>query len=184
MHSFHNISELTEFAMADLETKSTDLLGISMGAHLVGVWNLISYTNIQKDGRKVQPFGLSPSGLLIYTPDGFVSAQLMDPRRWSSHREELDNWTPEEYQEFGRGYIGYCGRYEVDEERETVTHVPTVAFLPNLIGKRLRRQVQLFHSILTLTASYIGADGEPAASHLEWSPISSGSERRPSARPS
>ena len=169
--------------MAYLETQSTSLPGVSIGAHLVGVWNLISYTNILKNGREVQPFGVSPGGLLIYATDGFVSAQLMDPERRSSHGEEWGNWTPEEYREFGRGYIGYCGRYEVDEELGTVTHVPSVAFWPNLIGQRLLRRVQFVDSGLALTASYIGPGGEPATSHLEWSRISSDLEPLPSARP-
>lgn len=169
--------------MADLETRSTDLLDASIGEHLIGVWNLISFTNIQKDGREVQPFGPTPAGLLIYTRDGFVAAQLMDPGRRSAHHEAWDNWTPEEYQEFGRGYIGYCGRYEVDEMRGTVTHLISIAFLPHLTGQRLLRQVELFENRPALAASYIGYGAEPATSNLEWSRINGGSEPRPSAPP-
>ena len=75
--------------------------------------------------------------------------------------EAWDNWTPEEYQEFGRGYIGYCGRYEVDEMRGTVTHLISIAFLPHLTGQRLLRQVELFENRPALAASYIGYGAEP-----------------------
>jgi len=160
-----------EFAMEDLEIKSTDLRGSSLGLHLVGVWNLRNYTNIHKGGREVQPFGASPVGLLVYTSNGFVSAQLMDPRRRPSQSGDWDNRTPEEYQEFGNGYIGYCGHYEIDENHATVTHLPSVAFVPNLVGQRLLRQVALEDNRLTLKASYTLADGSSATSLLEWSRI-------------
>lgn len=155
--------------MTYLETQSKDSQ-VSIGACLVGVWNLRSYTNIHNDGREVQPFGANPAGLLVYTPDGFVSAQLMDPERAPSHSGDWDDWAPEEYQQLGGGYIGYCGRYEVDEEHATVTHSPSVAFAPNLVGQRLLRQVTISDGWLTLKAPFTLADGSSATSILEWSP--------------
>jgi Lipocalin-like domain len=169
--------------MKNLEAQSTYLSDVSIGESLVGVWALKSYTNIDSQALSVEPFGPSPVGLLIYTADGFVSAQLMDPERRSSHEGDWGVWTPAEYEVFGRGYIAYCGRYEVDEMQSTVTHVPSVAFSPNLVEQRLLRRVELIDNRLDLTASYTGSNGEPALSRLEWIRMSSESERMPPARP-
>ena len=59
---------------------------------------------------------------------------------------QAHNWrpgTPDEYWEAGSGYIAYCGVSEVDEENETVTHLPSVALVPNLILKGQLRSITL-----------------------------------------
>src|SRR5271165_1673150 len=78
-----------------------------------------------------------------YTADGFVSAQLMRPGRSAFTSSGWNQRTPEEYREAGSGYIAYCGIYRVDEENRTVTHIPPVALLPNLIDGWLIRSVTL-----------------------------------------
>jgi hypothetical protein len=141
----------------------------SIASQLIGVWRLVSYTD-QKEGHKnCFPFGLEPEGFLIYTPDGFVSAQLMRPGRSVF---ESDNWhggTPGEYQQAGSGYIAYCGVYEVDEEKETVTHIPSIALVPNLILNRQLRSATLNGDRLTLcTLGIPEAAGASVTSRLEW----------------
>jgi hypothetical protein len=73
-------------------------------ARLVGVWRLVSYTDEQEGHEDSFPIGPEPEGFLIYTPDGFVSAQLMKP-----------------------GRPLFRGVYQVDEDSQTVTHIPSVA---------------------------------------------------------
>src|SRR5438445_6346553 len=105
----------------------------AMASQLIGVWTLVSYTDEQEGRQDTHPFGPKPEGFLIYTADGFVSAQLMKPGRSAFRSRDWHHGTPEEYVESGSGYIAYCGTYEVDEANETVTHLPSVALLPNLI---------------------------------------------------
>ena len=134
-----------------------------IGSQLVGVWELVSYVD-EQDGRENRyPLGAKPEGFLIYTPDGFVSAQLMKPGRAMFRSHDWLGGTAEEYQESGRGYIAYCGRYEVDEEKRTVAHIPSVALLPNLIGGRHLRSVTLCEGKLTLCAMEAST-----ISRLEW----------------
>jgi Lipocalin-like domain len=141
----------------------------SIASQLVGVWTLLSYTEEKKGFKDTSPLGLNPVGFLIYTPDGFVSAQLMKPGRAAFQSREWFRGTPEEYVESGSGYIAYCGTYNVDEANETVTHIPTVALLPNLIQGTQLRAIQLHADRLTLrTASVADADGALVSSHLEW----------------
>jgi hypothetical protein len=48
---------------------------------LIGVWKLRQYSDVTQGLAPQHPFGLNPDGLLIYTPDGFMSAVLMAPDR-------------------------------------------------------------------------------------------------------
>ena len=45
------------------------------------------------------PFGPEPEGFLIYTPDGFVSAQLMKPGRPPFQKNDWSGGTTDEYEQ-------------------------------------------------------------------------------------
>jgi lipocalin-like protein len=115
----------------------------SYGNRLVGLWRLVTYIDEHDGSDDTQPFGPNPQGVWIYTVDGFVSAQLMKPGRPAFHSSDCHLGTPQEYRATGSGYIAYCGRYEVDEEKATVTHTPSASLLPNLINGRHFRSIDL-----------------------------------------
>jgi hypothetical protein len=140
----------------------------SIALRLVGVWKLLSYTVEQEGQENSLAFGPEPEGFLIYTPEGFVSAQLMKPRRLLFRGHDWQGGTADEYQQAGSGYIAYCGWYEVDEENETVTHTPSVALVPNLVLKPQLRLVTLGGERLTLRAVISTTNGAAATSRLEW----------------
>jgi hypothetical protein len=147
----------------------------SIASQLTGVWKLVSYAVEQEGHESRFPFGPEPEGFLIYTPDGFVSAQLMKPARPLFRGHDWLGGTADEYQEAGSGYIAYCGTYQVDEEAETVTHTPLVALVPNLILKPQLRLVTLAGERLTLrTAAIPGAAGASVTSRLEWQRANAG----------
>lgn len=143
----------------------------SLASQLVGVWTLAGYTDEQPGEEYTHPFGPQPQGFLIYTPDGFVSAQLMKPGRSAFQSGDWHQGTPEEYQESASGYIAYCGSYEVDEEKATVTHIPSVSLLPNLIHGRQSRLIDLHGGRLTLTARAPVSNGRYVTSRLSWKRI-------------
>lgn len=152
-----------------LNTLQADQTLERISFQLVGVWTLLSYAEEKEGCQDIHPLGLTPKGFLIYTPNGFVSAQLMKPGRSAFQSRDWHHGTPQEYVESGSGYIAYCGTYEVDEASRTVTHIPSVALLPNLIHKGQLRAVELTGDRLTLrTAAVAGADGVLVSSHLEW----------------
>lgn len=140
-----------------------------IASQLVGVWRLVSYRDEQHGHEASFPFGPKPEGFLIYTADGFVSAQLMKPGRPSFQSHDWHGGTPDEYRRAGSGYLAYCGVYEVDEENKTVTHIPSVALVPNLIFQRQVRSITIKGDRLTLCAT-----GTPAVSRLEWQRASAG----------
>ena len=96
----------------------------SISSQFVGVWTLLTYIEQKTGCEATDPFGPTTGGFLIYTSNGLVLAQLMKPGRAAFQSRDWDQGTPEEYLESGRGYIAYCGKYEVAEANRTVTHIP------------------------------------------------------------
>ncbi len=133
-----------------LKTLQGNLTAEQISSRLIGVWTLLSYAEVKKGCQDTQTLGLKPEGFLIYTRDGFVSAQLMKPGRSAFQSRDWHHGTAEEYVESGSGYIAYCGTYQVDEACRTVTHIPSVALLPNLIHGRQLRAIEFSGDRLTL----------------------------------
>jgi hypothetical protein len=143
------------------------------------VWTLRKYSEVRDGAAAHYPFGEDPDGLLIYTPDGFVSAALMARGRPNLKGDGFTNGTPDQYTAAGEGFIGYTGRYDVDETKFAVTHRPAVAFAPNMIGSIQRRLVDLQGDVLVLTAEHMqAAVSPPTRSQLEWVRVKHADPRR------
>ena len=85
-------------------TKSDSSLK-TISSQLVGAWKLVGYIEEREGHEDVHPFGPKPEGFLIYTPDGFVSAQVQKPGRAAFLSADWRNATAEEYAESGSGYM-------------------------------------------------------------------------------
>ncbi|WP_179639840.1 lipocalin-like domain-containing protein [Tunturibacter empetritectus] len=134
----------------------------------VGVWNLESFTEQSKSSEELNPLGAAPVGFLIYTANGFVSAQLM---RRDRKALGTDPWAPAESGQganLANGYIPYCGAYAVDEERGEVIHMPIVSLLPNLINRNQHRSFTFERDSLTLVTKQKDASGSIVESRLVW----------------
>jgi hypothetical protein len=152
--------------MSDCKTETRRGL---TGSALIGVWTLQKYSDLTEGLPPHYPFGNDPEGLLIYTPDGFVSAVLMARDRPNLDGNGFTEGTAEQYTSAGKGFIGYTGKYQMDESRSTVTHRPLVAFSPNMVGGIQQRFVELEGDVLVLTAEHVLAAGLPMTkSRLEW----------------
>jgi hypothetical protein len=111
---------------------------------LVGAWALMSF--VERDietGVENHPFGEHPLGLILYTPDGYVSAQLQRPERPPFADGDLLHATPEEYAAAGSSYIAYSGRFFVDEAKRSLSHEMAVSLFPNWLGQRQVRLVEV-----------------------------------------
>ena len=107
-------------------------------------------------------------GLPIYTPNGFVSAQLMRAKRGPLKTDRWEAGDTGDGVDMTKDYIAYCGRYEVDEESSEVIHLPLVALLPNLIHREQRRSFTFEEKKLTLVTTRRRPNGSVVASTLLW----------------
>lgn len=141
---------------------------------LIGTWEMVEYY-LEKDGKRVYPLGTGCKGYLMYTPDGYVSAQQMATGRPAYASGDLHEGTAEEMAAAAHGeemaaaahgYMAYAGRYEIvslDPETGDVTvrHSMNVSMNPTWLGQSQERNAHVEDGILTIHAPVNGA-------HLVW----------------
>jgi hypothetical protein len=102
-----------------------------MAHDLVGAWDLESWSLEYEDGRPSEfPLGLAVRGMLLYTPDGRVSATLMGAGKPAAS-------------------FAYAGRYDV--RGDAVYHSIEIATDPTLVGVTTTRRIAREGDVLTLS---------------------------------
>ncbi|MCV7314750.1 lipocalin-like domain-containing protein [Mycolicibacillus parakoreensis] len=120
---------------------------------MLGGWHLESFHAVDVDtGAASTPLGERPQGLILYTADGHMSAQLA----------RAD----------GSGYLAYGGRFRVEADADgstaTVHHDVMMATVPELLASPQLRHAHLDGDRLTLAATTTGAGGAPRRATLTW----------------
>lgn len=116
---------------------------------LLGGWELSSFES-RGSAPVSHPLGSAPRGLILYTADGYMSAQLTG---------SADATLPT--------YIAYGGRFRVDEATATVHHDVSVSMLPELLASPQLRQARVEGDRLTLSATTTN-DGVTTHNTLVW----------------
>ena len=110
----------------------------------VGTWKLASWEVRQPDGTVHYLYGRNVVGYLIYTADGYMSAEIMDPDRQQSDPDfplevaGAQTLGDEDRARAYGTYLSYCGTYTV--EGDTVTHHVKAGLIPSWTGSEQRRQ--------------------------------------------
>jgi hypothetical protein len=136
---------------------------------VLGTWELVSYTEGDNHGGPVTyPLGPDALGLIMYTGDGYMSAQIMRPDRPAFDRPETGGGTPEQAEAAAAGYLAYSGPFTVDEVTGVLHHQPRVSLLPNWLNLTQLRHSALDGDHLTLSAVTTAPDGVETISTLVW----------------
>jgi Lipocalin-like domain len=127
---------------------------------LAGCWRLTGYTVTTDGGPADRPLGDDPLGTILYTPDGYMSAQLAGPGPYDS-----DDRQPDAY------YIAYSGPYDVDEQASTVAHQVQVSAIPSWLGSTQIRHVQFGEpgTLVLSAAERSPRDGVMTTTTITWS---------------
>lgn len=117
---------------------------------LIGTWKLVRYQDEDKDGNIFFPLGKDATGFIMYNPDGYMSAQLMQQGRQAYESGDLHTGTQDEMAEAAHGYVAYSGRFELDEENSTVYHTMEVSMNPTWLGDTQPRLFELESDTLSI----------------------------------
>lgn len=108
---------------------------------LIGAWTLVEYSAHSPKNKDdvIWPMGKNAQGIIMYTSDGYMSAQLQTPG--------VPNFDPpgtdSEWAEVGKRYVAYTGRFFLDEDGDALgpilVHEMRNSNLPRLVGDRQRR---------------------------------------------
>jgi hypothetical protein len=133
-----------------------------------GAWELVSYTTQDDRGGPVAyPLGPDAEGLIMYTHDGYMSAQLMRSDRPDYDQPDTAGGTAAQRACAAAGYLAYSGPYAVDEVTGIVHHDVVVSLLPNWLGTVQLRRSSLEADRLTLIAE-ASLDDHRIRSTLVW----------------
>jgi hypothetical protein len=104
---------------------------------IVGAWTLVSVTSETDDGKRGEPFGPSPKGVIIFSNDGHFSlfqSRAEIPKIVANDRAKA---TAEEAQGIVASSIAYYGTYTIDESAKMMvvnvaaSTYANVAAIPN-----------------------------------------------------
>ena len=116
---------------------------------VLGGWELVSF--VARDcatNEERHPLGTAPRGLILYTADGHMSAQLAESDM--------------------SGYVAYGGRFSVNEETSTLHHDVEISMMPELLAQPQFRQASVDGDLLTLSATMTDDAGMTTQSRLVW----------------
>lgn len=141
-----------------------------------GIWKLNEWSVEKPDGKKTYPFSGNVSGYLMYHPNGWMSANLMqndrinisdDRLKISKISHLLKNKTEisfegdllETIKNFfmaSNGYVSYAGTFNADDSN--VYHNIELSLLPQWVGTTLIRKHSFSskNTLLTLSAEFNG----------------------------
>lgn len=109
---------------------------------LVGTWMLVSIVG-ERDGRKTEPWGANPKGILVMNANGrFAQIQMRAdlPKFTSPNRTK---GTAEEFRATALGSLTYFGTFSVDETEKLLLFRVEASSFPNLDGQVNRRPFRL-----------------------------------------
>jgi len=141
--SYHLLRYAAETSRGTLRSHSYEMAHGSIRQQLVGSWELIEYfAHLPNDpSDKFYPMGPNAKGIIMYNPDGYMSAQLMTPGQGPFDRA---GGTEQEWARVGRNFVSYTGQFYLDERgdaqgRPILMHHMGTASIPSLRGDTQRR---------------------------------------------
>ena len=142
----------------------------SLRDRLIGAWRLVDVVEEPVDGSASRrPMGEEPVGLILYTPDGYMSVQIMQRQRPVPASSDWSCLTPEEYRQEAETYFAYSGPFHVDEAETTLTHSMVVSLFPGWVGQTQPRAVEIDGDTLLLsTPSPAWSGGKLVTTRLRW----------------
>ena len=133
---------------------------------IVGTWDFVVAEIMAADGKKSFPFGETPKGILVFTPDGrFAQIHVASdvPKFASGNRL---TGTAEEYAAINRRSLALFGTYTVDEEKKTVTYKIVSSTFPNWEGEAQTRTIDKLNADEFVNTNPNVAGGRGSASNL------------------
>lgn len=119
----------------------------SLRDRLVGAWELITYAVYSESSPDMvmHPLGEEAKGIIMYTTDGYMSAQLQRPGQKAFDAVWPSDGSESELAESAKKYIGYTGSFYLDESGESplLYHRFNLSSFPNWLGQTQKRVMKM-----------------------------------------
>ena len=112
----------------------------SMRDRLAGAWTFVSAVSETAEGKRTEPFGSNPIGIIIFSPDGHFSLFQSRSELPKMAANDRGKATAEEAQTIMEGSISYSGTYLVDDA-QTITVKLEGSSFPNLVSGAPQKRI-------------------------------------------
>ncbi|MEO6149218.1 MAG: lipocalin-like domain-containing protein [Mucilaginibacter sp.] len=119
------------------------IINTDITKQLIGSWSLVSFHQEDAEGKITYPFGENATGIIMYTPDGYMSAQIMR----GEAAPVAYHGTP------GDEYLAYTGRYHITADQHMLQHDSTICNIPEWLGRQQQRPVHIEGDFLHLSSN-------------------------------
>lgn len=139
----------------------------TLRSQLLGHWRLVSSEQVREGEPAVASLGPAPAGMITYTADGHMLAQLGPSTRPKIRAADA---TGAQVKDLLRTQTSYFGTFTVDEVRGIVTHHRDGSQVP---GERdFVRTIGLSGTRLVLTTPTTVVDGKKRFARITWERLS------------
>ena len=142
--------------------------GQSLKEQLLGTWTLVSWTQVVGDVEEPGLLGRDAVGQIMFAPDGHMCFSAMRRTRATLAGQGPQGGTPEEKAAAYDGYVGYCGRYDVNEEELSVVFRLDLSSYPNWTGTTQKRFAEVTGTRLRINTPPIPVRGKQMVSTVVW----------------
>ena len=140
-----------------------------LSQRIVGTWELVQCVARTPDGQESFPSGEDFRGILCYSPDGYVSVNLMRPGRPLLSPGKAMRTAPDsEIAAISRGYMAYAGPYRVDEAAGVIHHTFELCLEPGWIHSPQVRHAKFIGDQLELSVPAPPDRPNGRSVHLLW----------------
>jgi len=123
----------------------------NLAREIEGTWSLVSNYN-EQDGKRTEPFGTNPRGIMILTAGGRFAIMMMKESLPAFAANNRVQGTAPENQAVVQGSVAYFGTYAVQSEKDkTVTLRIEGSTFPNWVGQEQKRVMSVTGDQLNLT---------------------------------
>ena len=140
----------------------------SLKEQLLGTWTLVSWTQVVGDVEEPGLMGRDAIGQIMFAPDGHMCFNAMRRTRPKLGGQGPLAGTPEEKVAAYDSYVGYCGRYDVNEEERALVFRLELSSYPNWTGATQKRFAEVTGARLRLNTPPIPVRGKQMVSTVVW----------------
>ena len=135
---------------------------------IIGAWRLVSFLTADATG-KFKPVWQEPTGMIVYTADGHMAAQLYDAKRDKIGPLAIVSPLSKEQPTY-RGLYTYFGSFTQDAAKHTLMHNVEGAMAPDWIGLKMDREYRFLTPDRLELRAKNDPSGKPAvgAALLVW----------------
>jgi Lipocalin-like domain len=131
---------------------------------LIGTWKLKSLETRTTDGSVSYPYGRQVRGYVIFSPEGYFSATIMNANREKFPSQDMRGGSIEQKAEAADSCLCYAGPYETEKDKFRIK--VEVSLFPNWIGTTQERSFKIEGKTLSVIIAPILLNGREQRGHL------------------